>query len=46
MSFFSSLFQHYKLYEFMFSTTQAEEIIGTDVSYISRIIMTLYVGYS
>ncbi|XP_050395559.1 ciliary-associated calcium-binding coiled-coil protein 1 isoform X2 [Patella vulgata] len=27
----SSLFQHYKLYEFMFSHTQAEEIIGTDV---------------
>ena len=27
-----SVFQHYKMYEFMFSTTQAEEIIGTDVS--------------
>ncbi|CAH1785095.1 unnamed protein product [Owenia fusiformis] len=28
---YSSLFQHYKLYEFMFTTTQAEEIIGTDL---------------
>ncbi|ESO95106.1 hypothetical protein LOTGIDRAFT_203888 [Lottia gigantea] len=27
----NSLFQHYKIYEFMFSHTQAEEIIGTDV---------------
>jgi len=27
----SSVFQHYKLYEFMFSTNQAEEIIGTDL---------------
>jgi len=30
----SSLFQHYKLYELMFTQTQAEEIIGTDVSLI------------
>lgn len=30
--FFSSFFQHYKLYEFVFSHTQAEEIIGADVS--------------
>lgn len=29
--FYSSIFQHYKLYEFMFSATQAEEIIGTDL---------------
>ncbi|XP_061184968.1 ciliary-associated calcium-binding coiled-coil protein 1-like isoform X2 [Saccostrea echinata] len=28
---FTSLFQHYKLFEFMFSHTQAEEIIGTDL---------------
>ncbi len=31
-----SLFQHYKMYEFMFSTLQAEEIIGTDVSFIRK----------
>lgn len=29
--FYTSVFQHYKLYEFMFSATQAEEIIGTDL---------------
>ncbi|KAK3095574.1 hypothetical protein FSP39_016249 [Pinctada imbricata] len=28
---FQSVFQHYRLYEFMFSHTQAEEIIGTDL---------------
>lgn len=28
---FTSLFQHYRLYEFVFSATQAEEIIGTDL---------------
>ena len=27
-----SLFQHYNLYQFMFTHTQAEEIIGTDLS--------------
>lgn len=32
LCFYFSLFQHYKLFEFMFSHTQAEEIIGTDVS--------------
>jgi len=28
---FTSLLQHYRLYEFLFSATQAEEIIGTDL---------------
>ncbi|XP_064603404.1 ciliary-associated calcium-binding coiled-coil protein 1-like isoform X2 [Liolophura sinensis] len=28
---FTSFFQHYKLYEFVFSHTQAEEIIGADL---------------
>jgi len=28
---FSSLFQHYRLYEYMFSKVQDEEIIGTDL---------------
>ncbi|XP_052102155.1 ciliary-associated calcium-binding coiled-coil protein 1-like isoform X1 [Mytilus californianus] len=28
----TSLFQHYNLYQFMFTHTQAEEIIGTDLS--------------
>ncbi|KAK3599412.1 hypothetical protein CHS0354_036428 [Potamilus streckersoni] len=28
---FTSLFQHYKLYQYMFTKTQAEEIIGTDL---------------
>ncbi|XP_067657637.1 ciliary-associated calcium-binding coiled-coil protein 1-like isoform X2 [Haliotis asinina] len=28
---YSSFFQHYTLYEYMFSTLQAEEIIGTDL---------------
>ncbi|KAI0207285.1 Ciliary-associated calcium-binding coiled-coil protein 1 [Lamellibrachia satsuma] len=27
----SSIFKHYKLYEYMFSHTQAEELIGTDL---------------
>ena len=27
-----SIFKHYKLYEYMFSHTQAEELIGADVS--------------
>ena len=31
-----SLFQHYNLYQFMFTHTQAEEIIGTDVSYCTQ----------
>ena len=38
-----SVFQHYRLYDFMFSHTQAEEIIGTDVSYIFPCFQSLYI---
>ena len=30
---FYRIFQHYKMYEFIFSASPAEEIIGTDVRY-------------
>ena len=44
-SLFSSLLQHYKMYEFMFCHTQAEEIIGTDVSETNTVDLVMFARF-